>query len=109
VKNKEKSATSCGSTAMSCYMRWWILFWYNDITRFCIILGIPSAMLCIFIGYLFGAGEYLRDIALWSYCLLFAWALIDNDYSNLRKVGLDEYRKPIGKMKQDKINKLFGL
>ncbi len=103
------SARACGSSAVTCYMRWWILFWYNNVTRACVLLGVPSAMLCLVFWYCFGTGEYLRDVALWSYGLLFFWASLDNDYSNLRKVGLDEYRRPLGKAKQDKINKLFWI
>ena len=108
-KQPRKSATGSGSAELTCYMRWWILFWYNNITRVCLLLGIPSIVLCLISWYCFGPGEYLRGVALWSYGLLFAWALFDNDYSNLRKVGLDEYRRPFGKVKQDKVNKLFGL
>lgn len=108
-KLNEKSATSCGSTAMTGYMRWWILFWYNDITRLCIISGVPSLIICVVLSYTLGSGVYLKSVSLISYVGLFAWAVVDNNYSNLRKVGLDEYRKPLGKRKQDKINQLFGL
>lgn len=98
-KQPPKSSTNCRSDELSCYVRWWILFWYNDITRVFLLLGIPSVILYFILWYCFGTVEYLRDVALWSYILLFVWALFDNDYSNLRKVGFDEYRRPLGKTK----------
>jgi len=77
------------------FKRAWILLWYNDITRFSILLGIPVIPILIFCYLLFGSGEYLRSVAMISYIAFFIWAMIDNDYSNLRKIGLDEYRNKL--------------
>ena len=75
--------------------RAWIWFWYNDITRMCIFLGLPVVPVVVLTGLAFGPGEYLRTVAVLTYVLFFVWALIDNDYSNLRKIGMNEYRKKI--------------
>ena len=75
--------------------RGWIWFWYNDFTRFGVLFGVPALCITIFCAYFFGIGEYLRTIAAWAYVLFFGWAMFDNDYSNLRRIGLDEYRRKI--------------
>lgn len=76
--------------------RAWISFWYNDRTR---LLGVifPSyfvllvpALLALDLHH-----ELLVDILAAVYVVIFAWALLDNDYSNLRRIGLDEYRQPL--------------
>lgn len=77
------------------FKRLWIWLWYNDITRLSIMIGlplIPMAIICIF---LFGGGEYLRYLLLTMYTFLICWMLIDNDYSNLRRIGMNEYRERI--------------
>lgn len=75
--------------------RAWIWLWYNDVTRFCVIAGVPiipiTAATCAF----FGPGEYLRNVSACAYLAIFLWACIDNDYSNLRRIGLNEYRKKL--------------
>lgn len=73
----------------------WIWFWYNDITRLCVLLGLPTIIIILIAILLFGSGEYLRIIAGVSYILFFGWAVIDNDYSKLRHIGMDEYRRKI--------------
>lgn len=80
---------------MSKFQYCWIWFWYNDITRLCIIVGLPVIPIVFITAYFFGWGEYLRTVAACSYIFFFGWALMDNDYSNLRKIGLDEYCKPL--------------
>lgn len=77
------------------FKRAWIWFWYNDITRICIITGLPIIPILLLCCYLFGTGEYLRGVAMFSYCFFVGWAFLDNDYSNLRKIGLDEYRRKL--------------
>ena len=37
----------------------------------------------------------MRGIVELAYIVLIGWMMVDNDYSNLRLVGLDEYRKPL--------------
>ena len=75
----------------------WIWIWYNDKTRFCCIIGLPVIPVVILIAAIFGNGEYLRAVAMILYGILFCWMLIDNDYSNLIKIGLDEYRNKISR------------
>ena len=77
------------------FIRAWIWFWYNDITRLCIILGLPVIPVIAVVAAVFGPGEYLRTVAGFTYIFIFGWALLDNDYSNLRRIGMDEHRKKI--------------
>lgn len=77
------------------FIRAWIWFWYNDITRLCVLIGVPVIPVVAATTAVFGPGEYLRTVAGVTYVLFFAWALIDNDYSNLRRIGMNEYRKKI--------------
>ena len=77
------------------FVRAWIWFWYNDATRICIIIGIPI-LPAIAVSYvIFGPGEYLRGVAMATYLFFCLWAGTDNDYSNLRRIGLDEYRRKL--------------
>lgn len=75
--------------------RAWIWIWYNDVTRICVLMGLPVIPLIFVIAIVFGHGEYLRILALVAYGVLVGWAMIDNDYSNLRRIGMNEYRKKI--------------
>ena len=77
------------------FIRAWIWLWYNDITRLCVLLGLPVIPVIVVVATVFGLGEYLRTVAVISYVLFFGWALLDNDYSNLRRIGMNEYRKKI--------------
>jgi len=77
------------------FKRTWIWFWYSDITRFCILIGVPVIPVIAIAYNIFGPGEYLRTVAGITYILFFGWALFDNDYSNLRRIGMNEYRKKI--------------
>ena len=77
------------------FKRAWIWFWYNDVTRWGTVLGIPSIFMVVVVYGLFGWGEYLLCIAVISYIIFLAWAIIDNNYSNLRRIGMDEYRNKI--------------
>jgi len=67
------------------YKRAWIWIWYNDITRLCIFTGIPFIPLIIFAPKSLG----------YVYVLFLAWMWFDNDYSNLRRIGMDEYRNKL--------------
>ena len=75
--------------------RLWIWVWYCDTTRMLVMFGLPSLALTVLVGYIFGAGQYLRYVAAISYILLFCWMMIDNNYSHLRLIGMNEYRKKI--------------
>lgn len=71
----------------------WIWLWYNDITRLSLFLGIP--VLFIILKSLFKMDESFDSIFFIGYLSIFIWAIIDNDYSNLRRIGMDEYRRKL--------------
>ena len=81
---------------MSKTKKYWIWFWYNDITRLCFVMFplyfIILIPLLIWMGI---SEEAFKKILSIVYLSVWAWALVDNDYSNLRKIGLDENRKPL--------------
>lgn len=74
----------------------WIWFWYNDITRMFVIL-IPSYMFLLipFLKWIGIPFEYFDEIAVAVYLTVFVLGLTFNDYSQLRKIGLDEYRRKL--------------
>lgn len=76
-------------------VRAWIWFWYNDITRMCVLLGLHLPFVLLGVYALFGPGEYLRNVAIGAYLAVFMWAMVDNDYTQLERIGLDVYRKPL--------------
>ena len=81
---------------MSNLKKIWIWFWYNDITRLFVVI-IPSYFI-ILIPCLMMLGltaEIIKYMLCIVYVFVFSWAIIDNDYSNLRKIGKDEYRRPL--------------
>ena len=41
------------------------------------------------------SGETLRSFATLSYAAVFAWGIIDNDYTRLHEIGLDTSRRPL--------------
>jgi hypothetical protein len=59
------------------------------------MLGIPAIPVTLASWLIFGQGEYLREVAMFTYLFFVACALFDNDYSNLRRIGMDEYRNKI--------------
>lgn len=74
----------------------WIWFWFNDWTRL-LIVGLGGHLL-FFIPLLYALGvqgESLRSAAIGLYIAVFGWAMVDNDYTNLHKIGLDVYRSPL--------------
>jgi len=93
--DKAQNADPLGSSEATGYDSFWIWFWYNDITRFCLLFGLPSIILVVVCWLVIGPGEYLRTVAMITYGVFFAWALLDNDYSNLRRIGMDEYRRKL--------------
>jgi hypothetical protein len=76
--------------------RAWIWLWFNDWTRMLVLLGLPI-LPCVFIAYHLGMRESLKDVAVFSYLFFLCWAMTDNDYSNLRRIGMDEYRRKLNK------------
>lgn len=80
---------------MNKYKRFWISFWYNDSTRIAVVLGVPIIPLYVCLSLIGVDFKYSVYICEFFYFSLILWAIIDNDYSNLRKIGMDEYRKPL--------------
>jgi hypothetical protein len=74
----------------------WIWFWYSDITRIFIVL-IPSYFVFVIPLLLWFEipTSYFASILSFTYLFVFLIAMLDNNYSNLRKIGLDEYRKKL--------------
>lgn len=77
-------------------IRAWIWFWYNDVTRF---LGVMCGLHLLFtvlpMIYFGIPKETIQNIALFQYFVIFAWAIIDNNYNNLNRIGLDAYRRTL--------------
>ncbi len=74
----------------------WIWFWYNTTTRILFVL-IPGHFIFSvpLMFYLNVQPELFKDILIFSYIFVITIAIIDNDFSKLRKIGLDEYRKKL--------------
>ena len=74
---------------------WWIRFWYNDITRILgVLLGGFTALIYIALYYI----EPMllnRIVVEIIYIVIMGCSILDNDYSKLRKTGLDEYRRKL--------------
>lgn len=88
---------------MSKFHRWWIWFWYNDYTRMFVVL-IPTYMLILVPVLLLILPQsvitsWMPQITAYIYLIVFTWAMLDNDYTNLNKIGLDVYRNPLHKPK----------
>ena len=76
--------------------RAWIWFWFNDWTRLLVVGLGGHLLLFIPVLYVFGVqGEALRSAAMGLYIAVFGWAMVDNDYTQLHKIGLDVYRRPL--------------
>ncbi len=77
------------------YKRAWIWLWYNDITRIICMMGIPVLPFVILMVVLGVPGEAIRFIAGLLYVSMIGVMLIFNNYSNLRRIGMDEHRNPL--------------
>lgn len=82
----------------------WIWFWYNDTTRILLVMVPTYFIVLIPLLWFLGVrdSETIRGIAMFSYIAIFSFAMMDNDYENLNKIGLTVYRK---KMTEEEINK----
>lgn len=77
-------------------VRAWIWFWYNNTTRFLVVL-FPSYFLFV-IPLLQSLGledQAFRRALTLVYLAVFAWAVLDNNYANLERIGLDVHRRPL--------------
>lgn len=71
----------------------WIWFWYNDITRIsCVLLPLHFIFFIPFYLWIGVPDKSMPDALGVTYIIILMVAMFDNDYSNLRKIGLDEYR-----------------
>ena len=79
---------------MSKFQKAWIWIWYNDATRLLFIFFGGNLLLTIPLLFLWSGldAETIRGVAAAQYAMFFGWGILDNDYSNLRKIGMDEFR-----------------
>lgn len=77
-------------------VRAWIWFWYNDVTRLAVLLGVPAVLAAVVLAWLGVDGEARKSGVLATYVVGLIWALLDNDYSQLNRIGLSVYRRPLG-------------
>lgn len=75
-------------------VRAWIWFWYNDVTRFLLIL-LPGHFIITLpiLMYFEVSGEFAKNFAIFSYMLGIVFAMCDNDYTNLHRIGLTTDRR----------------
>lgn len=84
------------------FIRLWIWTWYNDYTRLFVVM-LPSYFV-ILIPLLHICGlpdKYMMDTILSIYVIILMMAFCDNDYSNLRRIGLNEYRRKLTPQEMD--------
>lgn len=76
--------------------RAWIKFWYNSVTRFLVVL-LPSYFIILVpaLRYLGVPGETQRTIVTLVYLAVIGWAMMDNDYTQLQRIGRDHDGKPL--------------
>lgn len=77
--------------------RFCIKLWYSDWFR-CIFIICPIwlfTLMVVFMCIFPDASEFIRYACIFCYLILFITGLICNDYSNLNKIGLDVYHKPL--------------
>lgn len=74
----------------------WIWFWYWDVSRLLFVLFPGHFLLTLpVMGWLHWDGPLIKDVLIGTYLLVLAVAMVDNDYENLRRIGLDPYRRPL--------------
>jgi len=78
------------------YVRFWIWFWYCDVTRLLIPLcGLHLVAVIPLMAFLGIDGEDRRTGAMVAYVLVLCWAMLDNDYSKLYRIGRDIDHRPL--------------
>lgn len=80
-----------------------IKIWYSEWFRFAFILCPLWLVVSVLILMLVfpTASEFIRTVFFIVYSSLLAAGIIKNDWSELRKIGLDEYHRPL---KQNEVN-----
>lgn len=85
------------------FKRLCIRIWYSDWFRFVFVLC-PIWLMALMIALMIcfpSAAELIRCVSIGAYIVLFMAALAKNDYSELRKIGLDEYHQPLRSADKD--------
>lgn len=85
------------------FRRFCIKIWYSDWFRLLFIIcpiWLFALMIVLFVCFPDAAG-FIRDGCIASYIVLFIAGLSWNDYSNLRRIGLDEYHQPLLNSKEN--------
>jgi len=74
-----------------------IWLWYNDWFRIIfIMLGVWWLIpLMLYLRYLGMSQEDSSDLICGLYLLIFFIGMVFNDYSNLRRIGMNEYRRKL--------------
>jgi len=73
----------------------WIWLWYNDITRIFFMSGIPLIPI-VYLAFILGFPvDHLRMLAMTVYAIFMILMIIFNDYSNLRRIGMNEHREKL--------------
>lgn len=80
------------------FVRAWIWFWYNNATRLFVVL-FPSYFIFLIpaLQHVGLEDQTFRQTLSFVYLAVFGWAVLDNDYSNLERIGLDVERRPLTK------------
>jgi hypothetical protein len=83
------------------FERWFIWFWYSDMFRvLCIVFPAHLILTVPFMIYFDFNKDFVGFLCWMQYFIMILLAIASNDYSELRKIGMDEYRNKI-KIKQD--------
>jgi hypothetical protein len=79
------------------FKRAWIWFWYSNATRLLLVL-LPTYFVVLLpaLAQLGLDVDQQRAIATITYLALLSWAIKDNDYTQLERIGLDVNRRPLG-------------
>ena len=86
------------------FKRLCIRIWYSELFR-ALFSICPIWLIVLMIILLINfptAGELIKNITIAVYFILLALALAKNDWSELRKIGLDEYHQSIIKNNKNK-------
>jgi hypothetical protein len=74
----------------------WIWFWYWDLSRLLLVLFPGHFLLTLPVMWWFHLdGQTIKNALSVSYVLVLGIAMVDNDYEQLNRIGLDVYRRPL--------------
>lgn len=76
------------------FKRAWIRFWYNGWTRIFVVLAPTYFIILVPLLHVLNVcGEATRIILQVVYIGVLAWAIIDNDFTNLYRIGRNVHGK----------------